>query len=236
MFTTYKLFLAQESYPNNPNELVIRNRFYFSGLTEEDIYNYYMENKDQILKQTKDREVLFVVFIDTNQPIVRRRGRGNNFIYLTKDNYEEVITGRTVSLHNTMGSRENIGIVDIDYHDFNTCKEVTAEVYKFLNKYYRNVDIRFTGKSSFHVAVEFKMAKDVDEIREELTKLLYNQFFDKYLINATRSQRTPNLDLSPNKKRGAFIFPGSLSTMGLRCMSINLNQLSSFRREQAKIK
>lgn len=236
MYPNYKEFQKLfESYPENPEEIVIKNEHYPTGLREKDVYNYYILNKKNILQETKGREIILLIFIDTNQYIVKRRGKNNSFIFITKSNYDKLITGRTVSLHNTMDRRENFGIIDIDYNDFKVCKEVSFEVFDFMKDEYPT-RIRFTGKNSFHVVVDFEKNKNIDKIRNELFTKLNSKFSDKYLINANRSRRTPNLDLSSNKYRGGFIFPFSLSMVGLKCMEVDISRLDSFKKEHAKIR
>ena len=50
-----------------------------------------------------------------------------------------------------------------------------------------------------------------------------------------RSPGKPNIDLSPNKMKGAYIAEGSLSIWGLKCMQVPLKQLNSFEQWKAKI-
>ena len=58
---------------------------------------------------------------------------------------------------------------------------------------------------------------------------------DKYNIGYRRHKDVPNLDLSPNKHRGGFITLNSLSTMGLRCGVIDINNIHRFKKEDARI-
>lgn len=219
----------------HPETIVIKNEFYPNGLKEQDIYNYYMTNKDKILKQTSGREVMFFINVKLNEPIVKRKLDGN-FIFLRRQNFDNFITGRTVSIHATMHKTENFGIVDIDTDNFNLAKKAVMDVYDYLkSQSSTKVEIRFTGKSSFHIVRYTRRRQDINKTRMMLKQLLYQEFADKYLIGETRKSNKVNLDISSNKFRGGFIVPDSLSILGLKCMIVPRERLESFRREDAKI-
>jgi hypothetical protein len=86
------------AYPENPETIVLRNSYYPKGLTELDIWNYYQKVKREILNETKSRDIMFAIMVDLNKPVIRRRGKGQGFIRLTPQNYDEIITGRTVTI------------------------------------------------------------------------------------------------------------------------------------------
>lgn len=222
-----------ESAPEHPDTIIVRNQFYPDGLTQQHIYDYYMKNKLKILDQVKDRDVMILFATDLNKTIVKRR-QGEEFIKLNFSNYEKVISGRTLSLISTMNQREDFGIVDIDYHDFNVAKECAAEVYDYLYRQNKNLTIIFTGKSSFHIKYMFDKKININQIRNEL-KTLLQDLADKYDIQSKRRKDRPNLDLSPNKFRGGYITLHSLSTIGLKCVKVLRKDLLNFSRNDAKI-
>ena len=86
-------------YPQNPETVVIKNKFYPQGIKEIDIWNYYQRVKTPLLDATRNRDLMLEIMVDLNKPIIRRRGAGGKVIRLTPKNYDEVITGRTVSIH-----------------------------------------------------------------------------------------------------------------------------------------
>lgn len=220
----------------HPETIIIKNEFYPTGLKEEDIYNYYMTNKDKLLKQLSGREVMFFINVKLNEPIVKRK-LDNNFIFVNRRNYDNLITGRTVSIHATMHKTENFGIVDIDTDNFNLAKKATMDVYDYLKSQSSSkVEIKFTGKSSFHIVRYTRRRQDINKTRMMLKQLLHQEFADEYLIGETRKSNKVNLDISSNKFRGGFIVPNSLSILGLKCMVVPRERLESFRRENAKIK
>jgi len=230
------------SYPENPNTIVIQNRFYSQGLREIDIWNYYQKAKTNIIRETKSRDVMFFIMVDKNKPIVRRKGT-QGLIRLNPTNYDTVITGRTVSLHSAMGAIEDFGIIDIDVDPsdgFRWSKEVTRRVYDFVMDkmpIIRTAQIRFTGKQSFHIKCDFGRKMKIDVVRFLLAKFLRESELSKvYTIEGKRRPGIPNLDMAPNKIRGNYITLNSLSVWGLKCMEVSYSSLMSFDPMMARIK
>jgi hypothetical protein len=230
------------AYPENPETIVLRNSYYPKGLTELDIWNYYQKVKREILNETKLRDLMFAIMVDVNKPVIRRKGKGQSFIRLTPKNYDEVITGRTSTIYSTMATYEEIGIIDIDvtdYDGFKWARKVTSDVYEFVMDkmpVVSSAQIRFTGKTSFHILCQFNRKLKIDSIRFMLEKFLRNSDLAKaYTIAGKRKAGVPNLDLSPNKFRGAFITLHSLSIIGLKCMEVSYNELGNFNPNRGRI-
>jgi len=231
------------SYPENPNTIILQNKFYPQALKEIDIWNYYQSVKRSILKETINRDIMFFIMVDKNKPVVRRRGQGGKIIRLTPTNYDTVMTGRTISLHSAMGSFENFGIIDIDIDPsdgFRWAKEVTSRVYDFVMDkmpIIRTASIRYTGKNSFHIKCDFGRKMKIDVIRFLLRKFLKESELSKvYTVEGKRRPGVPNLDMAPNKLRGNYITLDALSVFGLRCMEVQYSSLISFDPRKAKIK
>ena len=229
------------SYPENPNTIILKNRIYPSGLKEIDIWNYYQKYKHPMLDETKSRDLMFFIMADINKPIIRRRLKTGT-IRLTPQNYDTLITGRTISIHSAMKSIEEFGIIDVDIdpHDgFKWAKKVTSNVYDFVMDkmpLVTNASIRFTGKNSFHIICNFRQKMKIDTIRFLLRKFLRNSDLSKaYTIEGRRRAGIPNLDLAPNKLRGNYITLNSLSVLGLRCMKVDYRDLPNFDPRRARI-
>ncbi len=221
----------------NPDTIIIKNKYYPSGLTETDIHRYYFQNKQEILKETKNREVMLFLRAE-NQIVVRRNDREGDIARLTAKNYGDLVHPRIISIHSTMRKNETFGIVDIDIDDFAKAKAATSIVYQYLSKIstFKSVKIRYTGKESFHIFCYFSRSIPVNNIRVFLRKLLEPKFEGKYDIAAKRTAGKVNLDLSSNKYRGGFITLGSLSVWGLKCVEVPRGQLIRFDRKKVKIK
>jgi len=231
------------SYPQNPNTIILKNKYYPQGLREIDIWNYYQKVKTLILKETINRELMFEIMVDVNKPIIKRKGTSGEYIKLTPKNYDTVITGRTVGIHSAMGSYENIGIVDIDISPsdgFAWARKAALDVYDFVMDKVPIVTsayIKFTGKTSFHIVCEFGRKMKIDAIRHLLGTFLRQSDLAKvYTIEAKRRPGVPNLDLAPNKYRGNFITLNSLSILGLKCMEVPYTSLMRFDPRNARIR
>lgn len=225
------------SIPQHPDKIMVKNQFYPEGLKEIDIWNYYQKYKSLLLRETLGRELIIFFSTDVNKTIVVRKYK-EKLIRLTPSNYDTVISGRTLSLHCGMHRAENFGIIDLDTDEFDMAKEAVLDVYPVIEKapFISDVKIRFTGKTSFHIILEYKRPLMVDR-----AKVLIKNFLDesplsnKYDIEYKRRKGVVNLDLAPNKYRGGYIALGSLSVLGLRCMEIPLKSVRRFRKESASV-
>lgn len=228
--------------PENPETIVLKNKYYPQGLREIDIWDYYQRVKPQILKETRLRDLMFMIMVDVNKPIIRKKLRGKA-IRLTPQNYDQIITGRTVAIYSSMASTEDFGIIDIDVHPrdgIRWANKAAYDVYDFVMDrvpIVRTASIRFTGKTSFHIICNFQKKMKIDVIRFLLRKFLAESELSKvYTVQAKRTAGVPNLDLAPNKFRGNYITLHSLSLFGLICMDVPYNQILRFDPNSARIK
>jgi len=186
---------------------------------------------------------MVAIMTDVNKPIMRRKFDQGNTIRLTPSTYDKVITGRTSTVYSEMGPYEKFGIIDIDIHPgdgFSWARKVTADVFDYVMDkmpVIRSAEILFTGKTSFHIVCDFGRKMKIDAIRFMLQKFLRASDLARvYTIEGKRRSGIPNLDLSPNKMRGAYITKHSLSIWGLKCMEVGYRELLSFDPRRAKIK
>lgn len=230
------------SYPEHPDTVVIKNKFYPRGLKEIDVWNHYQNVKDEVLKQTLGRDIMVMIMVDVNKPIIRRKGAGGN-IQLTHRNYDTIITGRTVSFFPEMRSYEDFGIIDIDIDPsdgFRWARKAAYDVYNYVMDkmpIVKTASIRFTGKTSFHVICDFGRKMKIDTIRFLLRKFLRESELAKiYTIEMKRRPGVPNLDLAPNKIRGNYIGLNSLSIWGLKCMEVPYEKILRFDPREARLR
>jgi len=226
------------SYPKNPESIVIKNEYYPKGLKEIDIWNYYQKVKSKLLREVSGRDLMLLIMTDIDKPILKRAGKTSKFIRLNSSNYDEVITGRTLVIYSTMKRLENIGIIDIDVGNFTKAKIATAETFEYISKFNMidNIQIRFTGKTSFHILCKLKTKMNIDNIRMYFRRYLgESELVNKYTMTQKRVKGIPNLDLSPNKFRGAYITLHSLSSLGLRCMEVSHREILRFNQRSGLI-
>jgi hypothetical protein len=229
-------------YPKNPETIIIKNKFYPKGLKEIDVWNYYQNVKGSLLKETVNRNLMVAIMVDINKPILRRKFDQGGVIRLTQSNYDKIITGRTSTIYSEMGPYETFGIIDVDVHPndgFAWARKVTTDVYDYVMDkvpIIRKAEIRFTGKTSFHIICDFGRKMKIDAIRFLLQKFLKESELSRvYTVAGKRKAGIPNLDLSPNKTRGNYITKHSLSIWGLKCVEVDYRSLSSFDPRRATI-
>lgn len=223
-------------YPKNPEKIVLKNEYYPLGLREIDIWNYYQKYRDSICEQALHREI--IIFLSVDGIIVLRKSREGSFIKLTRSNYDKIISGRTLSLHATMKKREDVAIVDIDCNNFDLAKQATLDCYdKLVNfKLIKDIQIRFTGKTSFHIFCRMDKKYNIDSIRLVIEKYLKSfKELSKYTFLKSRTSTRPNIDLFRNVYRAGFIMLNSLSVIGLRCMELDPASVESFNKTDAII-
>lgn len=226
------------SYPENPNTIVIKNKFYPKGLSEGQVYNHYQSVKDSILNQIKGRDSWIMLLTDNNELVVKRKD-----FNLNKNNYDEIITGRTISILADNRKTEDFIIIDIDVPekgDFGLAKETTFECYEILSKFHlvRRMTIRYTGKSSFHIACGLKKRHNIETLRYIFTKYLKeNNKSNNFTVefNKPKNSSLPNIDMSRLVYRAGYVLNNSLSSLGLKVTEIPIIKLRRFRKEEAKI-
>lgn len=226
-------------YPEHPDTIILKNKFYPKGLREIDVWNYYQKEKFKILKETQGRDLMLAVMTEINKPVLLRRGTQTQFIRLNTSNYDNIVHSRIISIYSTMRRAEDIAIIDIDCENFKRAQVATIEAFEFVVTklpMVQTVKIKFTGKTSFHICCKLGKKYNIDSIRMLMRKfLLESDLAKKYTIEHKRIRGIPNLDLSPNKFRGAYITLYSLSIIGLKCMEIDHGRLLSFDPHHAKI-
>ena len=230
------------AYPENPETIVLKNKFYPRGLREIDVWNHYQKVKRQLLLETKNLDLMFVIMVDLNKPVMRRK-LGGKTIRLTPQNYDELITGRTVSIHNSMGSISTYGIIDIDIDPRDNIRwaiKAATDTYDFVMDkmpIVRKASIRFTGKSSFHILCDFERRMKVDTMKFLLQKFLTNSDLSRiYQVAGRRVSGVPNLDLGRNCLRCNHIALHALSIWGLKCMEVPYTRLSGFNPREAIVR
>jgi len=227
------------SKPQNPQTILIKNKFYPKGLKEIDTWNYYQLYKGPVLNETRGKDLMFAISTDVNQIVLKRKGTQTQFIRLTNSNYDDMVHGRVIAIYSTMKKFEDICILDIDIDDFKKAKDAVHDVFMTLSKspLFSNATIRYSGKQSFHIVCNLGRKVNIDSIRLMAESFLkQTDLINKYTISRKRIPGVANIDLSPNKFRGAYITLNSLSIWGLKCVEVPFNKLDSFQQTMAKIK
>jgi len=226
------------SYPKNPYEIIVKNEYYPSGLREVDIWNYYQQNKINILKETIGKTLIVFFATSLNKTIVIRKNKSKGLIRLTPTDYNTIVSGRTLSFHSIMDRYSNYGIIDIDTNDFNKAKDAVIDIFNIMeeSRFTKSLQIRFSGKKSFHIKVDFNSDYKIEHIRKMIyDHLIENNIQQKYTIAHKRFRNVPNIDLNRNVYNASYITLHSLSIIGLKCMEVPFKNVKSFKKEDAKI-
>jgi hypothetical protein len=229
--------------PANPTTVILKNKFYSQGLREVDVWMYYHQVKRQLIAENVGLQMMVYIMVEKNRPIIRRYSADNKPIYLDNKSYDDIITGRTISFHSSMNPQTRWAVIDIDIHPsdrLRDAKEATFNTYDYIMDkvpFIRSAQIRYSGKTSFHISCDFGRTMRADTIRFMLEKFLRQSPLAKvYTINAKKAAAgVPNLDLNRNAFKANHISLYSLSVWGLKCMEVGYNQLMNFDPRKAKI-
>ena len=230
------------AYPEHPDTIILKNRYYSRGLREIDVWNHYQKVKPQLLAETKNLDLMFIIMVDVNKPIIRRRVNDRT-VRLTPQNYDQIITGRTLSIHKAMGSISTYGIIDVDIDprdDIRWAIRASKDTYDFVMDkmpIVKKASIRFTGKSSFHILCDFERRMKVDTMRFLMHKFLAESELSRvYQVGGKRKSGVPNLDLDRNCLRCNHIALHALSVWGLKCMEVPYTRLERFNPREAIVR
>jgi hypothetical protein len=226
------------SYPKNPYETIVKNEYYPSGLKEVDIWNYYQENKINILKETLGKTLIVFFATSLNKTTVLRKNKSKELIRLTPTDYNTIVNGRTLSFHSVMDRYSKYGIIDIDTDNFDKAKDTVIDIYNVMekSKFTKDLQIRFSGKKSFHIKVDLNGEFRIEDIKKIIfNQLIENNIQQKYTIAHKRFRNVPNIDLNRNVYNAGYITLHSLAITGLKCIEVPLKKVKNFRKEDAKI-
>lgn len=226
------------SYPKNPYETIVKNEYYPSGLKEVDIWNYYQENKINILKETLGKTLIVFFATSLNKTTVLRKNKSKELIRLTPTDYNTIVNGRTLSFHSVMDRYSKYGIIDIDTDNFDKAKDTVIDIYNVMekSKFTKDLQIRFSGKKSFHIKVDLNGEFRIEDIKKIIfNQLIENNIQQKYTIAHKRFRNIPNIDLNRNVYNAGYITLHSLAITGLKCIEVPLKKVKNFKKEDAKI-
>ena len=195
-----KFFL--ESYPNNPFDVVLKNKYYPQGIREIDIYSYYIQSQKKILDWIDGRTVAFRIRLDEKTSVIRRKIDGSP-IKLTPANFESIIHGRINSIYVEQPIMTDYFVIDIDpgaglgrkdsLKIEKTCRKILSD----------NMDVkRFESISSSSIGIHLlgymPRKYNVSRLKLDIKTILTNNINDqKVLIDFSKGRMAGaiNLDL-----------------------------------------
>jgi len=248
-YVKYNSWAKKSNYPTHPASIVISKNELLAGskeITEEDIWNYYDGVKNKMLPELKGKDLFVGIKLEgkKGKPLYLRHpfDKKTEFIRISNEkDFMKTVTGRTVEIHQTMGSTTPYWVVDFDGipgDNFEKTKKITGEVADKLEKTpeIRKVQIRYSGKRGFHILCFLKKEQPIDKAREDLKKWLKENFSDhKDVVLAETAQGSRGaLGISPMKFRGGQVALWSMRVTGLCCVEVPRAELAGFKREDAR--
>jgi hypothetical protein len=219
-----KKFLS-ESYPNNPFDVVIKNKHYPQGIREIDIYGYWMDHRMKILNWVGDRNVAFRIRIDEKSTVIRRKLNGRP-IKLTKTNFKEIMTGRTNVIYVEHPSMTDYFVIDIDAGQNLGMKHVAKTANFLLKEFGNKYELLTSSTRSLHYIGYVNKKQNINQLREKLFSLLEQKVEVlnglpgniNYTVNVKgRKTNTINFDLSTMYDKSLHIARYSLTKEFLSC-------------------
>ena len=215
-------------YPSEPDKLIINN------LTTKTLYEYYQSVKNNIIKECDLRPVLLFNKYDNTQDFTVVRKHNNSQIILNKNNYEDIISGYTVSISvesQYPGKLLKQKLIDIDHN--NASEKSLKECVKSLYTFYKEYECHITNSSiGYHFRVDIRKHPNYKVLA--ITEMeLKKEFDSKYLINSKLRKKplgSINLDLVAMNERGSLTVPYSLNRNGSICSYISIKDLDGFDR------
>lgn len=218
---------------NEPDKIVFVNKYYPKGITKRQLADYYIANKNRILKECGNRPIVLFMSFEAYNPLVVQRKVDNKQIVFNSKNYDKLMTtGNILSVAAEIPRRTNFWVIDIDCKTVSdNRKKVKAvdDVLKTMEGFVKTFRV-CNSTTGFHVYGY--LSKNVDKTSQKILieRQLENHLSHIYKIgnlqeieslNVTR--REINLDLSPMNERGAILVPGSLTREGIICSDITRN-------------
>ena len=163
----------QEFKPENPSDILVKNKFYPAGITKGQVYDYYIKRKRDILNWVGNRNVAFMLRMD-NDLIVKRKHKGSK-IKLTSSNYDSIITGRTNVIMVEHSTPTDYFVIDVD-PGTNMSRKETIEAITFVREIledelkmsrYESITTSYNGA---HFIGYLKNKWNIDKLRTKIYK------------------------------------------------------------------
>ena len=196
----------------HPDTVIIKSKFYPKGLTEQRVYDYWIKNKDQIIRWINNRHVSFLLNLGEDNKVLKRN-ISEEFIHLTSQNYEDLINGRINTIYVTQTKDTNYFVIDIDAAENIKYKEILIAM-KEVKELLKNLHVikyehLFTSFKGLHLIAYMRRSFNIDIMREDLKNILSKQ--TKYKVHERGRKGGINLDLSPNYDKALHICRYSLT-------------------------
>jgi hypothetical protein len=215
----------QEYYPDHPSDVVIKNKFYPSGLTEKNVYEHYLQVKDKMLDWIGDRYCAFLLRLDEKTTVMRRNIHGS-FIKLNHQNFDDIITGRTNVVYVMHPMHTSYFIIDIDPGPGLGQKESLHAAKLLVNELKpKRHEIILPSVTGAHLIGYLNSMQNLDKLRihlintlEKVVNNLNTQSKIQYVLHKKgRKPNTINFDMTSMFENSLHICKYSLTKEFLIC-------------------
>jgi len=218
--------------------VIVKNKYYPRGLTEEDVINHYVNKKQKILDELNRRNVILFIYPQVNKWVVKRKINGMTIV-LNNANYNSIITGRTVSISVERRSKVSYLCVDVDPGP-NTDELILKDAVRaLLNSSLRSLSNReriISSAKGYHVYFYLKKQLSIAAAHKTLSNLLNMEFSNKYILGGKPPKGNEiKFDTTPTRNKGSHTVAGALCRNGLICTDCTLN-FDRFKRSKAAVK
>lgn len=250
MRSPYQRFYAAEIEKlQNPETVIIEpNEWYKDGLKEKDVFGYYDAVGDLIVKQYVNYNLDGMTVIKTDGDVIIRRHAEIDVMGMKigdRESFDRLNRGRTVEFHFAVGDQTRLAWIDLDpklEFPWDDVKSIAAEIAGLLSQMPESlqVEIRFSGRSGFHVICVMQNQMLVNTVQSEMAK-----FVDKYIVDkkderltsqVTKESNMMRLDYSTLHQAGGLRAAWSLAyPTGLVCVPLTPRSVANFEKNQATI-
>jgi tRNA nucleotidyltransferase (CCA-adding enzyme) len=192
-------------------------------LTRKDIRNYYIKNKDKILKEIKNKPIMLYIGTEKNKNILKRNHNDKPIVITnvdpeksgSADNLIYWADRRVLSFHFIIGPKTKLAWVDLDLHGnfpISNAKQYAKELVNEIKKEFRvPASIWNSGGTGLHIQFDLNKEMDVDILREKLKVMLdrINENYENITVGKAKENGMRS-DISTLHDKGNLRVPYSL--------------------------
>jgi len=248
----YNKFYAKDAATliNPENVIIPPNEWYKEGLKEKDVVEYYNKVSNKIVGQYTqyDLEGMTALKPEDEEKVIFKRNAHVEVLGMKigdKKAFDQLNTGRMIEFHFALGDSTPFIWVDMDPKEgfpWADTKSIAMELAKGMTDSIdgAETEIRFSGKSGFHIYRILESPIPIDEARGIISKFLDDYIKgkndDRLTTKVTRDSNTMRLDFSTLHRTGGLRMAYSMAyPTGLICRPVSAGELADFEKSDATI-
>jgi len=248
----YQKFYAAQELEHPETVIVPPNEFYPNGLREMDIVAYNDAMKVHIIGFYKKYDLDGFVLMKVDDKLVVKRHASIEIKGMKLDNmeaFDALNRGRTIEFHFAVGKTTKLIWLDLDPNPkfpWEDTKRITNDLAQAMENskhtegLVKDVQIRFSGKTGFHIIGELHSSIPTDEARNRVKALAEDYITDvkddRLSTSVTKVPESMRIDYSTLHEAGGLRVPYSIAyPTGLVCSSVPIKSLGSFELDMSTI-